>query len=725
MACWPLWPTVVLICFLTLWQDGKAQSVFTIDWVKLTILPGTMVQSGSNLTLHCEVKVSQSSSQLMRTLKFLKDETVIYSKNTSDSLLDYSLVRVRAGHSGNYKCHIQIFSKERSSSPETLTVTGLQTPQLDVQPKTVNEGDKIYVTCSAPEEIDVLYFTFYENSKEIRSVHSKDNTFTFSLTVETPGKIAFYCKYMVMLKPPAGISNNSNIVNIIVQELEITPSIGISPNAAVVEGDRVHIYCNVSDYSNLEVFLTKDIVLHKDIRTFSYSFNVAANDSGEYVCKTERGNVQKSSKAQLQVAELFSRPVLTMTPNNVFEDEQFNLSCRSYNISESQIAATDVKYSLYKDEKLITAGHIFSTLAKKDSRGNYYCKAEAKGITKASTPLVIKVKVPVSAPVIRMIGKMIIGQPFQLQCESQSGAFPITYSLLKFQKKMEQMTVTGPKRSALFNIRPISYKNESHSFRCEAENEGRRYRKSSSYLNEPVIETVSKPDLTLDTKGYMVTEGMNLSLTCTVQQGTFPITFTWYRSGVAKPLNTTKISKKHGVYIIKSITREDEGRYYCHASNDANEIKNSPQVTIKVNLANWKKALVGVSCIILLLLIVIILIIFLKKAHTPQKRKRAVELSVKPARTKSDDPMRVSLTLDIEDNPTATPGIMGRNVWSDHVSSSESDEEKDNEESEKPQHGDEPLIQNVDNGGGHVMHETYTVKGEFQDITQDEPDQVH
>lgn len=33
----------------------------------------------------------------------------------------------------------------------------------------------------------------------------------------------------------------------------------------------------------------------------------------------------------------------------------------------------------------------------------------------------------------------------------------------------------------------------------------------------------------------------------------------------------------------------------------------------------------------------------------------------------------------------------------------ESDEEKDNEESEKPQHGGEPLIQNVDNGGGELL----------------------
>lgn len=92
---------------------------------------------------------------------------------------------------------------------------------------------------------------------------------------------------------------------------------------------------------------------------------------------------------------------------------------------------------------------------------------------------------------------------------------------------------------------------------------------------------VSTPDLTLNTKSNVVTEGVNLSLNCSVQQGTFPITFTWYRTGVVKPLNKIQISKKQGIYTIKSITRDDEGLYYCRASNDANETRSSDNVKIK------------------------------------------------------------------------------------------------------------------------------------------------
>lgn len=92
---------------------------------------------------------------------------------------------------------------------------------------------------------------------------------------------------------------------------------------------------------------------------------------------------------------------------------------------------------------------------------------------------------------------------------------------------------------------------------------------------------MSKPELILNPKGNVVTEGVNLILYCTVQQGTVPITFTWYRSGVTQPLNTTKINKTQGIYILKSITRNDEGRYYCQASNEASVTKGSAAVTIQ------------------------------------------------------------------------------------------------------------------------------------------------
>ncbi|XP_062875009.1 platelet endothelial cell adhesion molecule isoform X2 [Trichomycterus rosablanca] len=737
MQRWPFWPSVVLICLLTLWQE--AETAFTIDWVKLDLLPGATVNSGTNLTLHCEAKVYHSSSQLVQTFRFLQNNEVIYSQETSEAVVERSLVPARASNSGSYKCQVQIEKRKKDSQTLSLTVTGLQTPQLKVHPRFVNEGDEITATCGAPEETGSLSFHFFLNNQELNTQDSKNNSVTIVIKPDQRGKIQLHCNYRLSLHPSTVSSNNSNNVEIHVQELNITPSIRILPNADVVEGDRVHISCNVSGYQrDLNVFLFANTLLHEDSTSFTHSFQVTANDSGRYTCKAEKNNVEKSSTTWLAVEELFSAPVLKITPEQVFEGQNFHLNCMSYDISKKRINNTDVRYTLFKGQHLLKRSSIYNSVANKASSGNYTCTAEAKGIRKTSMSLLLNVKVPVSVPVIRTVGPVIIGQPFQLICESQHGTLPIHYTLLKSHHPVAHTTVTGPLRNALFNISSIRYRNESQSFSCRAQNQGPLYNKSSQALSTQEIETVSIPELTLDIKGYMATENTDLRLYCCVHQGTVPITFTWYRIGDSAPLFTTRISKTKEMYTINSITSNHKGRYYCEASNDANVTWQSLPVTIGVNWAIWKKALIGVACIFLLVLIIAILVMFLKKARGPRKQNRAVQVSVKSGHHKSDDPMRISLTLDIEDNAAvnATPCIMGRNVWSENVSSSESEDESIKDEKMQP-YSDSPPMQDVDTNTKEVsqshqdelpeapvVHDTDTEKHEVQECTQGSADQV-
>ncbi|XP_026856191.2 platelet endothelial cell adhesion molecule isoform X2 [Electrophorus electricus] len=721
-----LWLTLLLTGMSTLWQGGEAQSEFTIDWVKLTFFPGAMVDSGTNLTLHCEAKISYSSVKPALTFRLLLDGKIIYSKNTSDTMLELNLAPARASNSGFYKCEIRIRNKEMSSETQRLTISGLQTPTLRVHPSTVYEGDEVTATCSAPQETGSISFHFYKDSEYITLVQSSSNsTATAIVKVFKLGNIHMYCNYQLSMSHTTALSSNSNTVEVSVKELGITPLIGIWPQLNIVEGDRVSISCNVSHYTrnDVEIFLTKDKLLHKDHTSFRHSFQAKVEDSGDYVCKTEKGNVQKTTSAKLDVAILFSTPVLNMAPVEVFERQNFTLSCKS---STNTQRKPNVNYSLYKEQHRLKSGHSLSLTASQANNGRYFCVAEAKEIRKTSTQLTVTAKVPVSTPVIRVVGRVILGRPFKLVCESKLGMLPITFTLLRDNKFEAEVNVTGPFRRALFNISSIPSRQDVHSFVCQARNQAPQIIRLSQPLDAPVIETVSKPVLTLDPKGYTVTEGMNLTLCCSVHQGTAPFTFAFYRDGATSPFFNTSSSRKQGSYTIESVRRDHGGGYYCQASNEANETKRSDSVPFGVNLAGWKKAAIAALCFLLLLVIVIILILFLKKAQAPRHTKRTKELSVKSTRPKSGDPMRVSLTLDFEENNAVngTPSVMGQNVWSKNVSSSESDNQSSEEEEqcEMLQYTEPPPTQEVDTIPAPEQ-DTVTGEAEVPDCKQDTVDE--
>ncbi|XP_067238833.1 platelet endothelial cell adhesion molecule isoform X2 [Chanodichthys erythropterus] len=686
-----LWLGLLHISLSALWQVADTQAAFTIDQVTLTVHPGNDVASGTNVILRCETKVSHSHPQpLTHTFSFQLDDQVIYSKNTSDSVVERGLSPARVSNSGRYQCIVRVFDKTKTSNSQALKVTGFQVPMLKVKYDIVSEGDEINATCSAQEETGTLIFFFYVDNQEVKRVNSASNTVTTTLAMQKLEDIYLHCNYMVLMQPTAGISNESKAVKVTVRDLhEITPQIHISPKENVVEGDRVQIQCKVQNHPGLELFLTKGFtVLYKLNTNFTHSLTVRAEDSGEYVCKAEKGSVQKKTVCWLNVTELFSKPILRMSPDQVFEGEQFTLTCSSAVSSLDKIKKVDIKYVLLKEDRLIDSRANYSATASPATNGKYSCMAVAKGVTKTSQPLHSKAKVPVSYPVIRAVEKVIVGRPFKVSCEAENGTLPITYTLLKDHVSVDEKRAEVAHK-ALFSINSISHPDEIYRFTCQAHNQGPSIRKKSQFLRADVIVPVSKPVLV--PHDFTVTEGLDLTLICTVQKGTFPITYTWYHKSDMIPFSTQEVRSLEGRYTVKAIKRDQRGDYYCEVSNYDTEIKRSFSARIGVSLAVWKKALIGMFCILLLVAIAIVLTVFLKKMSKPRIKKQATELSVKPSRPKSGDPMRMSLTLDIEDNTAlnGTPCVMGRNVWSEHVSGSDSDDHTD-EDSElvQPQDAD-------------------------------------
>uniref|UniRef100_A0A673WX75 Platelet endothelial cell adhesion molecule n=1 Tax=Salmo trutta TaxID=8032 RepID=A0A673WX75_SALTR len=653
------------------------------------------------------VSVSHDQSQpLTHSFNFLRDDVLVYSKNTTEPAILHQLTPARAANSGTYKCQVIVQDKSKGSSTHRLTVTGLQTPVLQVTSQILFEGDEVAATCSAPDESGSLLFHFYQDQEKIKQVRASGNSVETRLELKHAGDKHLRCYFEITMLPDAGRSNNSNTVKVMVEELFTTPVMNILPGKEVIEGDIVKFVCRVvNPPPNVVVFLTKDKrVLKTAYISLSHTLRVLAEDSGEYVCKADRGNVQKEAYESIKVKELFSKPVLVMKPREVFETERFTLNCDTDRYSHERINIGDVKYSLYRNQVLLTSGGNYSATAHPSLNGNYSCQAQAQGrgqtknIFKNSTQIVLKAKVPVSVPLLSVVGgRLILGKPFQLQCQSDNGSLPITYTLLSPHRQAEFRVVRSPWDLALFNITSIHRSTDIHSVSCKAENNPSQPHMESSgeHLRRTATIIVSRPVLTVTPNMGDVAEGEDLTLTCTVQRG------------IALPLLSKTTNDMRLSHSVQGVSREHGGGYYCVTNNPSDDSQRSAMVTVGVKLAGWKKGLIAAFCI--LLTVSLIIIILVKKCLLPFRRERTVELSVKPASTKTDETLRLTHGK-VNEAANVTPGVMGRSVWSDHISGSESDDQTSEETTEVPEpQYTEVHPQEVDPTRAPVKKGTYTV----------------
>ncbi|XP_010872336.2 platelet endothelial cell adhesion molecule [Esox lucius] len=707
------------------WQGAEAQSRFTIDSVTLSVDPSGEISTGTFVDMNCQVIVSHDSSvPLTHSFNLLHNDVVVFSKNTTDDAFFYQLMPARAANSGTYMCRVTVQNKSKGSNSKKLVVTGLQTPVLLVNPEMPFEGEEVMATCHALEESGSFYFYFYQDFEQIKQVRASGNMVETKLEMKHAGDKHLHCDYEIVMIGNTQRSNNSNTVKVTVKELFITPVMNILPGENVIEGDVVDFVCKVvSPPFPVSVFLTKDKKMLKEASTnLTHRLRVLAEDSGEYVCKAERGNLLREAYKSIRVKDLFSKPLLKMKPREVFEGEVFTLNCSSKDYSSERINSGDVKYSLYWNQVLLTSGGYYNATAHLSLNGNYSCQAYAldrgqNQVFKSSNQIVLKAKVPVSVPRVSVVGdRLILGKPFQLQCRSENGSLPITYSLLSHHRQVKSRVVNSPRDLAIFNLTSIHSITDLQSFSCKAQNHPSQPPRESSgeYLRRiaNIIVPVSKPELSMmPTK---VAEGQDLTLTCTVQRGTPPITYTWYHS--ALPMHSITINVMQGSYIIRSVGQEHGGEYYCITSNPSNDTERSGSLIVEVKLAPWKIFLIAVFCI--LLTVAIIVFIFVKKGLLPFRRKRTGDLSVKPASTKTDETLRLTHGTGIE-AANATPGVMGRNVWSDNVSGSESDDQRSEGIPEVPDiEYTEVQPQEADPGRAPVKKGTETVYSEVRNSMQ-------
>ncbi|XP_052651802.1 arginine-glutamic acid dipeptide repeats protein-like isoform X3 [Harpia harpyja] len=91
----------------------------------------------------------------------------------------------------------------------------------------------------------------------------------------------------------------------------------------------------------------------------------------------------------------------------------------------------------------------------------------------------------------------------------------------------------------------------------------------------PAGVPVSGVSLVAQPPGGQVAEGDRLVLSCSVAEGTGPLSFSWHRQGSAVPLATGPY------YKLRTVQHQDSGRYHCTATNGGT-VADSPPLWVTV-----------------------------------------------------------------------------------------------------------------------------------------------
>ncbi|KAM9623990.1 low affinity immunoglobulin gamma Fc region receptor II-a isoform 8-T8 [Morphnus guianensis] len=166
------------------------------------------------------------------------------------------------------------------------------------------------------------------------------------------------------------------------------------------------------------------------------------------------------------------------------------------------------------------------------------------------------------------------GTPVALGCLSHlSPLRPLTRLQHLFYQ--DDMVVGGPQGSPQLQLPAVGL-SHSGNYSCEVRTETASVRKRSTPVTVTVRRVpVSGVSLVAQPPGGQVAEGDRLVLSCSVAEGTGPLSFSWHRQGSAVPLATGPY------YKLRTVRHQDSGRYHCTATNGGT-VADSPPLWVTV-----------------------------------------------------------------------------------------------------------------------------------------------
>ncbi|XP_038023888.2 Fc receptor-like protein 4 isoform X2 [Anas platyrhynchos] len=335
------------------------------------------------------------------------------------------------------------------------------------------------------------------------------------------------------------------------------------PWSTIFRGESVTLRCRGSQPSGQQPttwYHNDKILARTDTDTYRIT-NARQKQTGTYKCQSP-GSVA-SNPITLIVS--YDWLILQVPSHAVFEGELLCMQCRGWEPG----SVTSVQY--FRDGADITTRYasdkqLCIPRAETQQSGRYRCTGQMNSflsvIKRESQELHVCIRELFSSPVLSVASsaETLEGSPLNLSCVTHLSPHS-PRSILWYLFYRNGTVLQGPKTSSKYHV-PMVGLADTGSYSCEVRAENSSIWKQSAQV--PIaVRRVPISGVSLDVQPHegQVMEGQRLVLSCSVAAGTGSISFSWHREGSAEVLG------RGTRYEIPSAQRDDDGHYYCVASN--------------------------------------------------------------------------------------------------------------------------------------------------------------
>ncbi|XP_069805630.1 Fc receptor-like protein 5 [Dendropsophus ebraccatus] len=202
---------------------------------------GTLVE-GDPLSLTCDTDINPNRRNKELQFAIYRDGQEVQGFRPSNK---YEVMSARKEDSGNYTCEIKTSDNVviKLSGSSLVSIKELfSSPDINVTPDPVSEGDEVTMTCDTSLHPDrqstELQFAFFKDFVLVQDFGSSKKYEILSTHLENSG--CYYCE----VKAPTGkVWKRSHDLLVGVKELFSSPDINVTPDP-VVEGDDITMTCD-------------------------------------------------------------------------------------------------------------------------------------------------------------------------------------------------------------------------------------------------------------------------------------------------------------------------------------------------------------------------------------------------------------------------------------------------------------------------------------------------